>query len=189
MTWWFIAQQSHARQHASARSQIHNSRPICLYMPSFAKFYRLYIFTVYSGVANNNFFSTFMKPRAPSSFYTDNSKVAILASITSQRGSEALLYRQLLCFRKKNAFCNHSAWKPMNFWNQTWQAWYVGKIYKLTKFGADRLRNLAEMVSPMCTLNGLKDVFWLIHMPFQGFVPSHSIWEGSRSKKPSNLNP
>jgi len=83
---------------------------------------------------------------------------------------------------------------------------YVGKIYKRTKFGADRLWNGASTwwwnitvlwlssptffsffsrflgqptgrnCGPNCTLNGSKVVLRLIHVPSGGLVPSNSLW-------------
>jgi len=76
----------------------------------------------------------------------------------------------------------------------------ANEIYKYTKFGADRLRNGASTwwwnitvcdfllppffrflgqlagrnFGPICSLNGSKDVFRLIHVPFQGLVPLNS---------------
>jgi len=87
----------------------------------------------------------------------------------------------------------------------------VGKIYKLTKFGEDRLRNGASTwwwnitvlwlssppffrflgqptgrnYGPNCTLNGSKVVFRLIHVPFEGLVPSNLLWgvSGQRNRQ------
>jgi len=94
---------------------------------------------------------------------------------------------------------------------------YVGKIYKLTKFGVDRWRNGAFMwwwkitglwlsspafflffcllgqptarnFGPICILNGSKDVFRLIHVPFEALVPSNALWGVLRSKT-TKFNP
>jgi len=59
--------------------------------------------------------------------------------ITTQRDSTVIY---VVWFLKENAFFDFFAWKNQwIFWNQTWQADYICQIYKLTKFGADRLRN------------------------------------------------
>jgi len=138
-----------------------------------------------------------------------------IIEITSQRGSAWHCYIGHMLFNRKNAILHLSAWKNQwIFCNQTWQAWFVGKIYKLTKFGEDRLRNGASIwwwnitvlwlssstffrflgqptgrnFGPNCTLNGSKVAFRLIHVPFEGLVPSNLLWGGQRSEKPPNFD-
>jgi len=74
---------------------------------------------------------------------------------------------------------------------------YLGHIYNLTKFGADRMvvtffshliffrflgQSAGRNFGPICTRNGSKDFFRLIHVPFQGLMPSNSLWGCLRSK-------
>jgi len=137
--------------------------------------------------------------------------------ITSQPGSAWHCYIGRLISKGKMHFLNSRPGKTNEYFEtKLSRRDYVGEIYKLTKYGADRLWNGASTwwwnitvlwlsspgfvlrflgqptgrnFGPICTLNGSKVVFRLINVPFEDLVPSNSLWWGLRSKKPPYFDP
>jgi len=128
----------------------------------------------------------------------------------------ALLYRPY-AFYRENAMFHLSAWKKTNtyFVTKLGRRDYVGKIYKLTKFGKDRFAKWRLHVvvkyngfvtffsrlffrfldqptgrnfGPNCTLNGSKVVLRLIHVPF-GVWRLQIYYEGSTDRKTAKFWP
>jgi len=157
------------------------------------------------------------RPKPPSSWIAGvrhNSR-----NITSQRGSAWHCYIGRLISKGKMRFSTSRPGKTNEYFGtKLFRRDDVGKIYKLTKFGADRLPNGASTwwwnitvlrlsspgfflffrflgqpkgrnFRPNCTLNSSKVVLRLIHVPFKGLVPSNSLWRGLQSTKPPNFDP